>query len=63
MNEEKGVEIIREVLKQEGTISLNQWNYPGNDIGLIFYYNYLHSAKFDALQHPWSKLKIFGNVA
>ena len=63
MNEEKGVGIIREGLKQDRTLLLNQSNYPGNDIGLILYYNYLHSANFDALQDSWSKLKIFGNVA
>ena len=63
MNEEKGAGIIREVLKQDRTLLLNQWSYPGNDIGLILYYNYLHSANFDASQHPWSKLKIFANVA
>ena len=63
MKEEKGVGIIGEVLKQDRTLLLNQSNYPGNDIGLILSYNYLYSANFDALQHPWPKLKSCGNVA
>ena len=63
MNEKKGVGNVGEVLKQDRTLLLNQSNYPGNDIGLILYYTYVHSANFDALQHPWSKLKSFGNVA
>ena len=63
MNEEKGVGSVGEVLKQDRTLLLNQSNYPVNDIGLILCYSYLHSANFDALQHPWPKLKNCGNVA
>ena len=63
MNEEKGVGIIGEVLKKDRTLLFNQSNFPGNDIGLILYYKYLHSANFDALQYPWPKLKNCGNFA
>ena len=63
MNEEKGVGIIREVLKLDGTISLNPSNYPGNDIGLILYYKYLQAANFDISLHPLPQLKKCSNFA